>query len=84
MINNLTGHPFAFSDRVLHVLTDQKAEVQRIAATTGVKVEWFTGASAIQMYSDTTEPDFRSPSTWILVTHTTEDAEAIQAALDLE
>lgn len=82
MFSDLTQRPFAFNDRVLHVASGQKAEVARIAAASGVKVEWFTGASEVRPYSDTEEPDFSSPSSWILAVHTTEDAAVLQAALD--
>lgn len=84
MISELTQNPFEFQDRVLHVASGQKADVLRIVKEVGVRVEWFTGASAIRPYSETEMPDFSNPSTWILATHTAEDAQVIQAALDQE
>lgn len=84
MICELTQKPFQFQNRVLHVASQQKADVERIVRAVDVRVEWFTGASAIRPYSDTGMPDFNNPSSWILATHTSEDAQAIQAALDQE
>lgn len=84
MICQLTQQPLAFRDRTLIVATSQKADVQRVVAATGVEAKWFTGASAIRPYSDEGEPDFSSPSSWILAMHTIQDAQALQAALDLE
>ena len=84
MISQLTQQSFVVSDRVLHVAASQKPDIQRVVAAAGLKAEWFTGASAIREYSDTGEPDFSSPSSWILAMHTPEDANTLQAALDLE
>lgn len=84
MICDLTYKPFAFEDRTLIVSTAQKADLQRIAASAGVRVHWLTGATEIREYSDTEEPDLSSFSSWILVVGTVEEAGVLQAALDLE
>ncbi|WP_164263587.1 hypothetical protein [Stenotrophomonas maltophilia] len=86
MISELTYEPFAFDGdkRVLHVAPGQKSDLQRVADAAGVRLEWITGSSAIQEYSDTREPDFNSPSSWILIVESVEDAGKLQAALDLE